>query len=117
MLAFIDLPKAIRFLRVENVGETIVRTPLGQVSKSNFSVKTPLSDEFTEDEAAEAQGIIDGYVEADLVRRRGSVLNLPVILREAVEYLEADANDIERAFIVSAITEAMRRMRKSERAL
>ena len=117
MLAFLDLPKTIRILRVEGVGDAVIRTPLGRISKVSLAIELPLTDQLSEEETVEVQKIIDGYLEVDLLRHRSSVLGLPVMLREVMEYFESGATDVEKSFVVSALTEAMRRMRKADRIL
>ena len=49
------------------------------------------------------------------LEKRFYALTLPVILRKTMEYLETDATELESKFILAAITEALRRMRKHER--
>jgi hypothetical protein len=115
MLTFVDLPKGIRFLRVETGDEGPRRTILGRVSKPSLTVEPALSEQLEGDELEEIEKIIACYVQAEVMRRRVAVLNIPVILRETMEYFETEASDEERRLIFGAIMETLRRVRKYER--
>ena len=114
MLSFVDLPKGIRIVRVENDGETITRTNLGRVSKLSLEMDASLRDLLTPDELKETEEILAGYVEAQLLEARSYAMNLPVILRRVTDYLE-QASPVERKFITSGLMEAVRRIRRLER--
>jgi hypothetical protein len=116
MLIFSDIEKFIRFFRVHTDEEgKITRIPLGRVSKQTFEIEPGLATQLQGDERAEVENIIAGYIDAEQQRKRSNALALPVILREAMEHLESDATETERAFIMGAVLEAVRRMRKFQR--
>jgi hypothetical protein len=116
MLIFSDVEKFIRFFRVHTDEEgKITRVPLGRVSKVTFEIEPGLAEELRGDERAEVESIVSGYIDAEQQRKRSNALALPVILREAMEHLESDATETERAFIMGAVVEAVRRMRKFQR--
>ena len=116
MLIFSDIAKFVRFFRVETDDEgKITRVPLGRVSKATLELEPPFTDQLQGDERAEVERIIDGYRESEMQRKRANALALPVILREAMEHLESDATETEKAFILGAVVEAVRRMRKFQR--
>ena len=116
MLIFSDIEKFIRFFRVHTDEEgKITRFLLGRVSKQTFELEPSLASQLQGDERAEVENIIAGYIDAEQQRKRANALALPVILREAMEHLETDATETERAFIMGAVLEAVRRMRKFQR--
>jgi hypothetical protein len=116
MLIFSDIAKFIRFFRVETDDEgKITRIPLGRVSKMTLEIDQPLADQLQGDERAEVERVVAGYREAEIQRKRSNALALPVILREAMEHLETEATETEKAFILGAVVEAVRRMRKFQR--
>lgn len=116
MLIFSDIAKFVRFFRVETDEEgKITRIPLGRVSKATLEIEPALAEQLQGDEHAEVERIIAGYVESEAQRKRANALALPVILREAMEHLETDATETEKAFILGAVVEAVRRMRKFQR--
>lgn len=116
MLIFSDIAKFIRFFRVETDDEgKITRIPLGRVSKMTLEIEAPLEEQLQGDERAEVERVVAGYKEAEIQRKRSNALALPVILREAMEHLETEATETEKAFILGAVVEAVRRMRKFQR--
>jgi len=116
MLAFVDLPKHIRIIRLEPKGEGVERTILGRIPKATLEINEELGAQINVEERREIEDIFAGYTEADFARKRYYALNLPSILREAMDYLEEGAEGVERTFILGAMMEAVRRMRKMERS-
>jgi hypothetical protein len=115
MLSFVDLPKGIRFVRIEHEDDIVKRTTLGRVSKATYEIEPAMAKQLSSGEREEVDDIIAGYLESEIEEKRFYALTLPVILRKALEYLEEDATEIEKKFIMGAVLEAVRRMRKLER--
>ncbi len=115
MLAFVDLPKHVRIVRFEPKDDGLEKTILGRVPKNSLEIDTELAGQLNVEERREVEQILSGYADADLARKRSYALTLPVILREVMEYLEEGAEGVERTFILGAMMEAIRRMRKLER--
>jgi hypothetical protein len=116
MLAFIDLPKHVRIVRIEPKGDGVERTILGRISKNNLELDHELESQLNLDERKEVEQIVAGYLDSDIARKKYYALNIPVILREVMEYFEDGAEGVEKTFILGAMMEAVRRMRKIERA-
>lgn len=115
MLIFIDQPKQIKVIRTgleDGVGS---RAPIGKVMKNSLEISSELRAALSVEEVAEVEDALHAYRSGDEARRRYHALNFPVIMREVLDYFEADATDPERRLIMGSMMEALRHLRKLER--
>lgn len=115
MLIFVDQPKQIRIIRTAVEDGSASRAAVGRLMKNNLTISEDLKSALTPTEAKEVQEVIETYQQAETARKQVSALQLPVTIREAMDYFEDSASECERRLIMSALMEALRRMRKFER--
>ena len=115
MLIFIDQDKHVRIVRTQVNDGVASRSPVGRVMKSRLELSEDLRAQLSEEEAASVEQVLDVYRNAASVKGQYHMLNFPEITREVMDRYEGDASPAERQLIASALTEAVRRMRKFER--
>jgi hypothetical protein len=115
MPIYVDGPKFIKVLRVNEGAEGARRTRLGVIRKSDFSFRADKDTSATEAEVADVQQVIQVYQSADEAQTRADMLRFPEIARKVSEYCLTSATEAEKGLIVTALQEALRAARKAEK--
>jgi hypothetical protein len=115
MISFLDTPRYIRIFRIEPKESGNSRDDIGRISKLNYTIEPALRAQLVGEELAQVERIVSTYSGVDSRRRSLYCTELPIILREVMEHFEGDATESEKHFVTSAMTEAMRRLRKYQR--
>jgi hypothetical protein len=117
MLIFIDQPKAIRVMRLEQQGDGgATRTRLGSVGKNKMEISEELRGVLSPDEVREVEEIIALYRKADKSQRSVDIYRFPQIVREVAEYITSgEADEFERRVLVASLMDGIRLIRKHER--
>lgn len=118
MLLFVDQPKTIKVLRLQEEDGTVKRVRVGGVQKGKLEVNDDLAKALNSQEIDEVKSVIALYGAADNAQLKLDVARFPEILRNVVNYMAtADVNDVERRLLATALSEAIRQLRKRERTL
>jgi uncharacterized protein YqgV (UPF0045/DUF77 family) len=116
MPIYVDGPKFIKVLRVNEGAEGARRTRLGIIMKSDFSFRADKDASATEAEVADMQQVIQVYQSADEAQTRADMLRFPEIARKISEYCVTSATEAEKSLIATALQEALRATRKADKA-
>lgn len=117
MLVFFDQPNGVKIFRVEADAEGHPgRTRLGVVPKNTLSISGELRRQVSAEELGDIEKMISTYQRARKGRLEQAALSFPELAREALDYYESGADDMERRLIAAAVMEAVRRLRKYERS-
>jgi hypothetical protein len=115
MPIYVDGPKFIKVLRVNEGTEGARRTRLGIIMKSDLGFRADKDTAATEAEVADVQQVIEVYKSADEAQTRADMLRFPEIARKVSEYCLTSATEAEKGLIVTALQEALRAARKAEK--
>ncbi len=115
MLIFVDQDKHIRIVRTQAEDGVTSRAPIGRVMKNNLEISDDLRALLSPEEVGDVEHMVGAYKRAAAVKAEYYALNFPEIAREVMDRFEDGASDAERQLVMSALMEAVRRMRKFER--
>jgi len=116
MLLFLSQAQTLRIVRAaKNGAGKTERTRVGQISKSTLVKTLNKGVSLSPDETRQLDGVIDVMKRGAEARRQSYALDFPEITRQTMEYFET-ATAPEREMIASAVAEAMRKIRKFEKA-
>ncbi len=116
MLLFSDRPKQIRVLRVSPQEGTAAREVLGYLPKATLALSDELRTALDGDELIQVENVVEVCRKSEALRLEINALNFPAAAREAMDYFETSADETEQQLIASALVDAIRRLRKHERA-
>lgn len=108
MLEFSDRAKAIRVHRRNKFDKS--RVPVATVNKVTFAVVVDNGIHLSEEELKEVQQVVDLMTTAETLQRHLWALELPRVLREAVDFCVSDATDIELRVLTAAVAQAHSRL-------
>lgn len=117
MLIFVDQEKHVRVVRVHTAEGGASRTPLGRIPKKQIDLPDDLRVLLTDEEAQQAEAVIALYRRAVDVQSECHALNFAAITREVMDRFETTASEVERQVVMSALMEAVRRMRRFEKSI
>ena len=116
MLLFVDQPKTIKVLRLLEEGGSVRRVRVGGVQKNKLELSEELTKDLNADEISEVKNVIAFYGSKDDAQLKLDVSRFPEILRQVVTYMSRpEVPEIERRLLATALSEALRQLRKSER--
>ena len=110
MLEFSDRARAIRVHRRNSFDNS--RTPVATINKATLAVVTDDGVMVSDEETAEIAEVVSLQHEAESLQRRVWTLKLPAMLREAVDFCEAEATAAELRILAHAVAEAHSRLRR-----
>ena len=113
MLLFIDEPRHVRIVRQGDAGGS--REPIGRLRKHEALIPDEIRAELRGDEYAEVEAAIALLREGDRARVKAAIAELPAMLREVTDYFKAYASPTERRWIVGALWESLRLVRRHDR--
>ena len=117
MLLFVDQEKAIKVIRlIVNETGSHVREQIGVIPKNTLKPNGELT-RLGPDDSAELEAYIAIYKRARDVRRQATALSFPETVRQVIEYLQGGASESEKKFIVSALLEGTRQIRRQIKKL
>jgi hypothetical protein len=115
MPIYVDGPKFIKVLRVNEGAEGARRTRLGIIMKGDFGFRADKDAAATDAEVADMQQVIQIYKSADEAQTRADMLRFPEIARKVAEYYLTSATEAEKGLIATALQEALRATRKADK--
>lgn len=116
MLVFFDQPKNVKIFRVDADAEGHPgRTRIGTVPKNTLEISEEIKGQVSSEELEDIAKMISTYQRARDSRQEQAALSFPELAREAMDYYETRADDMEKRLIAAALMEAVRRLRKYER--
>ena len=113
MLVFVDEPKNIKIVRTSPEAGT--RTPLGKINKSAEEIPTDLREKLEVGELSEIEEMLALLRRSTNAKTQVEVSEFPGVCRRMYEYYESAADPIERRWILGAVLEILRRVRRLER--
>ena len=113
MLVFVDEPKNIKIVRTSP--EEGTRIPLGKVSKSSGEVPPDLREKLEGGELSEIDQVLKLMQRSTDARTQVEVGDFPAVCRRMYDYYASTADPIERRWILGAVLEILRRVRRLER--
>lgn len=116
MLLFVDQPKSIKVLRLQEEGGAVKRVRLGGVQKGKLELGEELTAALSADEAGEVKSVIALYSASEDAQLKLDLARFPEIVRNVTNHMMAGKlDDIEHRLLATALTEAVRQLRKKER--
>lgn len=117
MLLFVDQPKTIKVLRLQEEDGSVKRVRLGGVQKGKLELTDELTKALNGDEVGEVKSVIALYGGVDDAQLRLDVARFPEILRSVVGYMtSSEVEEVQRRLLATALSEAVRQLRKSDRS-
>ena len=116
MLLILDQEKNYKIFRTtsENDG-SVKRERIGLIPKSTFEIAEDLKSSVSNEEMSELEETVTALKEGKDIRLKAKVHDFPAIAREVVEYVTSAGTPLEHRLVTSAILEAVRLIRRSER--
>jgi len=115
MLVFLDQPKNVKVLRVNDVDGKMERTRVGVIVKNSLELTPEMRSLLSEPELDEVNNVVDFYKRASSTTTAYYVAKFPEIVREVVSYYESGADETERRLIMASMMEGLRRIRRQDR--
>ncbi len=117
MLHYIDQPESVRIVRIDTDADgTATRTRVGALSKLHPGITPELRLVATEAELEEIEQVARHYAGLATLEAQFLSARLPEILRLVTQRYESGASAVERRLIADAITEALRALRRADKA-
>ncbi|WP_420383929.1 hypothetical protein [Novosphingobium sp.] len=113
MLLFIDEPRNIKIVRQDPDGGA--RVPLGKIKKQELTVPEDMATQLKGTELEEIESAFDLLTEGEACRIKGTVAGFPITIREVLSYYKDVATPAEQRWILSAILEGLRQVRRHDR--
>ena len=113
MLLFIDEPRNMRIVRQEPDGGT--RQPLGRIKKQQLAIPEDMLGQLVNDELEEIEAAFDLLTDGEACRIKSAVAAFPATIREVLVYYKEIATPIEQRWILGALIEGLRLVRRHDR--
>jgi len=113
MLLFIDEPRNLKIVRQPPEGG--LREPLGKVKKQLLTIPDEMAGQLKDEEAAEIEAAFDLLTEGEAARIKAAVAAFPATIREVLAYYKDSANPMEQRWILGALLEGLRVVRRHDR--
>lgn len=113
MLLFIDEPRNVKLVR--QIPETGSREPLGKIKKQQLVVSDDVAAQLSVEEAAEVEAAFDLIAQGETARVKAMVASFPGTIREVLAYYKEGATPVEQRWILGALLEGLRVVRRHER--
>lgn len=113
MLLFIDEPRNIKIVRQDPDGGA--RLPLGKVKKQEMAIPEDMLTQLKGTEAEEIEAAFDLLTEGEACRVKAAVAGFPTTIREVLSYYKEIATPVEQRWILSALLEGLRQVRRHDR--
>ncbi|WP_353229042.1 hypothetical protein [Novosphingobium sp.] len=113
MLLFIDEPRNIKIVRQDPDGGA--RLPLGKVKKQEMAVPDDMAAQLKGTELEEIEAAFDLLTEGETCRIKAAVAGFPTTIREVLTYYKEVATAAEQRWILSAMLEGLRQVRRHDR--
>ena len=117
MLRFVDQADVVRIVRIgAGADGKPVRTRVGALSKAHMVITPELRIAASEAELEEIEEVARHYAGLAELETQWLSAKLPAILRAVMQRYESGADPIERHLIAGAVSEAMRTIRRVDKA-
>lgn len=113
MLLFIDEPRNLKIVR--QTAENGLREPLGRIKKQQFSIPEEMLPKLDAQEVEEVESALDLLSEGEASRIKAAVAGFPGTVREVLSYYKESATPAEQRWILGALLEGLRVVRRHER--
>lgn len=113
MLLFIDEPRNLKIVRQPPEGG--IREPLGKVKKQNLAISDEMAGLLKDEEVTEIEAAFALMAEGEAARIKAAVAAFPATIREVLGYYKDGANAMEQRWIVGALLEGLRVVRRHDR--
>lgn len=113
MLLFIDEPRNIKIVRQDAEGGA--RLPLGKVKKQEMAIPEDMMAQLKGTELEEIEAAFDLLSEGEACRIKAAVAGFPTTIREVLHYYKEVATPAEQRWILSAMLEGLRQVRRHDR--
>jgi len=113
MLLFIDEPRNIKIVRQPPEGG--LREPLCKVKKQQLAISDEMAGLLKEEEVVEIEAAFNLVAEGEEARIKLAVASFPTTIREVLGYYKDGANPMEQRWILGALLEGLRLIRRHDR--
>ena len=113
MLLFIDEPRNLKIVRQPTEGGT--RDPLGRIKKAQLVIPDEMLPQLQGSEVEEIEAAFDLLSDGEACRLRAAVASFPTTIREVLGYYKESATPAEQRWILGALLEGLRVVRRHER--
>ncbi len=113
MLLFIDEPRNLKIVRQPPEGG--LREPLGKVKKQQLAIPEEMATVLKDEEVVEIEAAFDLLAEGEAARIKAAVASFPATIREVLAYYKEGANPMEQRWILGALLEGLRVVRRHDR--
>jgi hypothetical protein len=113
MLLFIDELRSLKIVRQDPDGGA--RVPLGKVKKQQLAIPDDMAPQLKGDEMEEIEAAFDLLAEGEACRIKASVASFPSTIREVLVYYKEVATPVEQRWILGALLEGLRQVRRHDR--
>lgn len=113
MLLFIDEQRSVKIVRHST--ESGTREPIGKVKKQNLEISEDILPLLDKDEVEEVTAAFDLLTEGEACRIKASVAAFPATIREVLAYYRDQATPSEQRWILGALIEGLRVVRRYDR--
>ena len=113
MLLFIDELRNLKIVRQPIEGGS--RDPLGRIKKAQLAIPEDMLPQLQAEEVEEIEAAFDLLADGEACRVKASVAAFPGTIREVLGYYKETATEAEQRWILGALIEGMRVVRRFER--
>jgi hypothetical protein len=113
MLLFIDEPRNIKIVR--QTAENGSREPLGRIKKQQLAIPEDLLPKLGASDVEEIESALDLVTDGEVCRVKAAVAAFPGTVREVLAYYKDTATPAEQRWILGALLEGLRVVRRFER--
>lgn len=112
MLLFIDDSRTLKLVRQPDNGP---REVLGKVKKHDLQLPEDVQAQLDPTEMAEVEAVFDLMTQGEQHRMRAAAAAFPTTLREVLAYYKDGASPVEQRWILGALLEGLRIVRRHDR--
>lgn len=112
MLLFIDDSRTIKIARQADNGP---REVLGKVKKHDLVLPEDVLEHLSPEEIEEVEGVFDVINDGETHRIKAAVAQFPTTVREVLTYYRESASPVEQRWILGALLEGLRVVRRHDR--
>lgn len=113
MLLFIDEPRNVKIVRQSPEGGS--RDPVGRIKKAQLAIPEDMLPQLHAEEVEEIEAAFDLLSDGDACRVKAAVAAFPATIREVLGYYKDVATPAEQRWILGALLEGIRVVRRHER--
>lgn len=116
MLLIVDQEKSLKVFRTSSDKDgTVKRERIGAVPKNTLEIAEDLKTSVSTEELEDLEANLDLFKSARALKLKSKLYDFPAMAREVTEYVTSAGSEREQKMIATAILEALRIIRRTER--